>query len=273
MAQGYLRGVCWSTWRTDHQLIAAAVLRRVIPDQSWQAVVIRLLGQLATTPTPEGAELIGMLLHRYALHPDLLSNEMVAPLDAVLAAGDESSPIIAVSREPGVHVLAAALDDPVIAPALGRMRQAATFSDLLVHYGPAYLHLGRWADAVTAMNAVLANPQLVLIAQARALLIRGIGYYRQGQYEPAQADLSRARELQPTDPQTIYSLGILACLQGDPTTGLQHLAAVISTNAEYREWSRTDPALAEHLGDPAFQALLNSPIGHSVVAASDPAAG
>jgi tetratricopeptide (TPR) repeat protein len=272
MAQGYLRGDCGSTWRTDHQLIAAAVLRRVIPDQSWQAVVIRLLGQLAAAPTPEGAELIGMLLHRYALHPDLLSNDVVAPLDAVLAGGDERSPIIVVSREPAVHVLAAALDDPVIAPALGRMRQAATFSDLLVHYGPAYLYLGRWADAVTAMNAVLANPQLVLIAQARALLIRGIGYYRQGQYALASTDLSRARELQPNDPQTRYSMGILACLQGDRATGFQHLAAVIATNPEYREWARTDPALAGHGSDPAFQALLNPPSGPTPEAAADPTA-
>jgi tetratricopeptide (TPR) repeat protein len=150
------------------------------------------------------------------------------------------------------------------------MRQAATFTDLLVHYGPAYLHLGRWADAVTAMNAVLANPQLVLIAQARALLIRGIAYLRQGQYELASNDLSWAQELQPNDSQTIYSLGILACLQGNSASGLQHLAAVISTNPDYREWARTDPALAKHLGDAAFQALLNPDSRTAAKAASRP---
>ena len=115
------------------------------------------------------------------------------------------------------------------------MRQAATFSDLLVHYGPAYLYLGRWADAVTAMNAVLANPQLVLIAQARALLIRGIGYYRQGQYAPANADLSRARELQPNDPRPATVLGSWPACKEIWATGLQHLAAVIATNPEYRD--------------------------------------
>ena len=53
-----------------------------------------------------------MLLHRYALHPGPAEQRYGGPLDAVLAGGDQRSPIIVVSREPGVHVLAAALDDP-----------------------------------------------------------------------------------------------------------------------------------------------------------------
>ncbi|HMA34809.1 MAG TPA: tetratricopeptide repeat protein [Chloroflexia bacterium] len=227
MARAYLRGECQGTWRTDHQVVAAGVVAVLCASEAPHSRFARLVGRLASIPTPAGAQLAGQLLSRFAANPQLLLSADTPSVGSVL-------------------------DDPAVSAALATLRSVAEPGDLLNEYGRAYILLGRYDDALLVGDAIVGLADqgislpidVVVIAHvgrglvyaykrryeeaiaeyttALAILpghaavvifnFRAAAYSRLGKYSDALADFNSALALSPDDPAVLTNRGI-TCLR------------------------------------------------------------
>ncbi len=238
MAREFLRGECGGTWRTDHQIIAIAVLRRLAGLQALHNYLPSLLGQLAGAPDsdmPAAAALMGAILVRFASHPSMvlgLINE-AALLNPPPRVEDQQGTLTTEQRG-ALAAVNTLLDGATVAPSLARLRAAARPADLVATWGPAAIQLGRRQEAVDTLTAALASGTLPPADAGRAHFLRALALDRLGQVAAAIADYTQALTLLPDDP-AILRRRALAYLQ---------LAQPAAALADY------DRALATHPDDP-----------------------
>ena len=239
MAREFLRGDCGGAWRTDHQIIAAAVLRRLTGLEPLHNYLPNLLDHLAAAPDsdmPGAAALVGAILLRFAADPGLLLRvvDESAPPAPPAATGVADVP----SESPGSgpsHDLAAVnavLDSPAIAPALARLRAAALPADLVASWAPATIQLWRWPEAVTMLTTALAAGTLAAADSGRAHFLRGLAAGRLGQQAAAAADYTQALAALPDDP-TILRRRALTLLQlGRPDAALADYGRALAAHPD-----------------------------------------
>ncbi|MDQ2807294.1 MAG: caspase family protein [Chloroflexota bacterium] len=237
MAREFLRGECGGTWRTDHQIIAVAVLRRLAGLEPLHSSLPDLLDHLASAPTsdlPQAACLVGAILLHFAADPGLLlgvvdDNALVAPPLLGVTDLPSESPDGPSQDRAAVNAM---LDSPAFAPALARLRAAASPTDLVASWAPAAIQVWRWQEAVTMLTTALATGTLTAADTARAHFLRGLAAGRLGQHAAAVADYTQALTALPDD-ATILRRRALSYLQLDqPAAALADYSRALTVHAD-----------------------------------------
>ena len=125
MAREYLNGECGGDWRTDHGIIAEAIVRRIQPGDPLPMVLTHATIGLSAIGTPVAAAFVGSMLYHVAVNPRLVLDDMRGQGVLLGPAGDTGLPPNEVTS--GIPPdLQAGLSDPQVVAAIAALRAQAT---------------------------------------------------------------------------------------------------------------------------------------------------
>ena len=254
-ANEYLQGGCGTAeggWTTDHELIASITVRLLKdPEEDLVASFARTLDQLATLAADEGtrtaaSSLAARLFLRSADTPTLLfpTKTIQSPLDMLQPIVEEFI-ITDKPSSPGHKQLAEALEDSTLAEPLRILEQVATLEELVERYGPGYMRVCRWSDALRVTELGLSYTPSDLQMRAALLVLRGAIHEQMKANDLAVADYEQVLEDFPDQPDLLMAYGRALAALGRYEDAIQSYNASLKIRRRYPD-TLTNRGLAYH---------------------------